>query len=80
MLGTLKKCTARSILKVDNSLPKCYNYSINSKESDVKITVKIPKQVRAHIVLFCKDTPFKQKRVESKVKFKRNPKHKGREL
>jgi hypothetical protein len=50
-----------------------------SKESDVKITIKVPKQVRAHIVLFCKDTPFKQKVVESKIKYKRNPKHKGRE-
>ena len=45
----------------------------------MKITIKLPKQVRAHIVLFCKDTPFKQKVVASKVKFKRNPKHKGRE-
>ena len=44
----------------------------------MKIVVKIPKQTRAHIVLFCKDTPFKQKRVESKIKYKRNSKHKGR--
>jgi hypothetical protein len=43
----------------------------------MKIVIKVPKQVRAHIVLFCKDTPFKQKVVASKVKFKRNPKHKG---
>jgi len=45
----------------------------------MKITIKLPKQVRAHIVLFCKDTPFKQKVVQSNVKFKRNPKHKGRD-
>jgi hypothetical protein len=45
----------------------------------MKIVIKIPKQVRAHIVLFCKDTPFKQKVVQSKKQFKRNPKHKGRE-
>jgi hypothetical protein len=45
----------------------------------MKIVIKVPKQIRAHIVLFCKDTPFKQKVVASKVKFKRNPKHKGRE-
>jgi len=43
----------------------------------MKITIKVPKQVRAHIVLFCKDTPFKQKVVASKIKYKRNPKHKG---
>jgi len=45
----------------------------------VKIIIKVPKQVRAHIVLFCKDTPFKQKVVQSKKQFKRQPKHKGRE-
>ena len=45
----------------------------------MKIVIKVPKQVRAHIVLFCKDTPFKQKVVQSKVKYKRNPKHKGRD-
>jgi hypothetical protein len=45
----------------------------------MKIVIKIPKQIRAHIVLFCKDTPFKQKVVQSKKQFKRNPKHKGRE-
>jgi hypothetical protein len=45
----------------------------------MKIVIKGPKQVRAHIVLFCKDTPFKQKVVQSKKQFKRNPKHKGRD-
>jgi hypothetical protein len=45
----------------------------------MKIVIKVPKQVRAHIVLFCKDTPFKQKVVQSKKQFKRNPKHKGRD-
>ena len=45
----------------------------------MKIVIKIPKQIRAHIVLFCKDTPFKQKVVQSKKQFKRNPKHTGRE-
>jgi len=49
-----------------------------SKESEMKIVVKVPKQVRAHIVLFCKDTPFKQKVVQSKIKYKRQPKHKGK--
>ena len=43
----------------------------------MKIVIKVPKQTRAHIVLFCKDTPFKQKVVARKVKFKRQPKHKG---
>jgi hypothetical protein len=46
----------------------------------MKITIKIPNKTRAHLVLFCKDTPFKQKRVESKIKYKRQPKHKGKEL
>jgi hypothetical protein len=50
-----------------------------SKESDVKIIVKIPKKHREHFVLFAQNTPFKQKVVESKIKYKRNPKHKGRE-
>jgi hypothetical protein len=45
----------------------------------MKIVIKVPKQIRAHIVLFCKDTPFKQKVVQSKKTFKRQPKHKGRE-
>ena len=44
----------------------------------MKIVVKIPHKTRAHIVLFCKDTPFKQKRVESKIKYRRQPKHKGK--
>ena len=48
-----------------------------SKESDVKITIKIPKKHREHFVLFAQNTPFKQKVVESKIKYKRNPKHKG---
>lgn len=45
----------------------------------MKIVIKVPKQIRAHIVLFCPNTPFKQKRVESKIKYKRQPKHRGRE-
>ena len=45
----------------------------------MKIVVKIPQKTRAHIVLFCKDTPFKQKVVASKIKYKRQPKHKGKE-
>jgi hypothetical protein len=45
----------------------------------MKIVVKIPQKTRAHIVLFCANTPFKPKRVENKKAFKRNPKHKGRE-
>jgi len=43
----------------------------------MKIVVKIPQKTRAHLVLFCANTPFKQKRVESKKQYKRNPKHKG---
>lgn len=36
------------------------------------------KATRAHIVLFCKDTPFKPKVVKSKVAYTRKSKHKGR--
>jgi hypothetical protein len=43
----------------------------------MKIKVKIPHTTRAHLVLFCKDTPFKPKRVESKKQYSRKPKHKG---
>jgi len=46
----------------------------------MKIVVKIPQKTRAHFVLFCENTPFKPKVVKSKKEFKRNPKHKGREL
>ncbi len=45
----------------------------------MKITIKIAKKHREHFVLFAQNTPFKQKVVASKVKFKRNPKHKGRD-
>jgi hypothetical protein len=44
----------------------------------MKITVKIPKKHREHFVLFAQNTPFKQKVVESKIKYTRKPKHKGR--
>ena len=45
----------------------------------MKIKIKVPKhKTRAHIVLFVKDTPFKPKKVESKVKYKRHGKHKGK--
>ena len=45
----------------------------------MKIVVKLPHKTRAHFVLFCENTPFKQKKVVSKIKYKRQPKHKGRE-
>lgn len=46
----------------------------------LKITVEVPKhKTRAHLVLFCEGTPFKQKVVENKKAFKRNKKHKGKE-
>lgn len=45
----------------------------------MKIVVKIPHKTRAHLVLFCKDTPFKPKKVENKKAFKRNTKHKGQD-
>ena len=43
----------------------------------MKITIKVSKKHREHFVLFAQNTPFKQKVVESKIKYKRNPKHKG---
>jgi hypothetical protein len=36
------------------------------------------KKTRAHYVLFAEDSPFKPKVVESKIKYQRRPKHKGR--
>ena len=43
----------------------------------MKIIIKVPKKHREHFVLFTQNTPFKPKKVESKIKYKRNPKHKG---
>jgi hypothetical protein len=45
----------------------------------MKITIKIPKKHREHFVLFAQNTPFKQKVVESKIKYKRQPKHRGQQ-
>ena len=45
----------------------------------MKITIKIPKKHREHIILFCENTPFKPKVVESKIKYKRKSKHRGRD-
>lgn len=45
----------------------------------MKITVKIPYKTRAHLVLFCKDTPFKAKVVKSKKAYNRKQKHKGKD-
>ena len=41
---------------------------------------KKTKKTRAHYVLFCMNTPFKPKRVESKVAYKRREKHKLKEV
>jgi hypothetical protein len=46
----------------------------------MKIVIKVAKKHREHFVLFAQNTPFKPKKVESKKAFKRQPKHKGREL
>ena len=46
----------------------------------MKIVIKVKPKHREHFVLFAQNTPFKPKKVESKIKYKRNPKHKGREL
>jgi hypothetical protein len=49
------------------------------KTQFLSFTIPQPK-VRAHRVLFQEDTPFKPKVVESKLKFKRRPKHIKRDL
>jgi hypothetical protein len=41
---------------------------------------KKTKKTRAHYVLFCMNTPFKPKRVESKVAYKRRDKHKVKKV
>jgi hypothetical protein len=45
----------------------------------MKIVIKVPKKHREHIILFCAGTPFKQKVVQSKVQYRRQPKHKGKQ-
>jgi hypothetical protein len=45
----------------------------------MKIRVKIPHTTRAHLVLFCKDTPFKPKRVKNKLAYNRKQKHTKKE-
>jgi len=53
-----------------------YTYS---KESEMKIVIKVKPKHREHFVLFAQNTPFKQKVVESKVLYRRNKKYKGRD-
>ncbi len=38
-----------------------------------------PKKHREHYVLFAPNTPFKQKRVELKTRYERQPKHRNKE-
>jgi len=38
-----------------------------------------PKKHREHFVLFCAGTPFRQKRVELKTRYHRQPKHRNKE-
>ena len=38
----------------------------------MKIVIKVPNKHREHIILFCAGTPFKQKVVQSKIKYKRD--------
>jgi hypothetical protein len=45
----------------------------------MKIIIKVKPKHREHFVLFAQNTPFKQKVVESKVLYRRNKKHKGRD-
>jgi len=43
-----------------------------------RVKMKLKKH-REHYVLFCENTPFKPKVVESKKQYTRKQKHKGRE-
>lgn len=61
--------------QVDKTSLWAYNTCIMKHYKRLKMKAKA---TRAHLILFCKDTPFKQKRVESKMLYKRNTKHKGR--
>jgi hypothetical protein len=45
----------------------------------MKLKIKIPKNTRAHFVLFAKDTPFKPKVVKSKKIYNRSQKNKDKE-
>jgi hypothetical protein len=45
----------------------------------MKLKIKIPKNTRAHFVLFVKDTPFKPKVVKSKKIYNRIQKTKDKE-
>jgi hypothetical protein len=49
------------------------------KKHLLSFKVEKPKH-RAHFMLFCEDTPFKPKVVASRVKYKRKPKHPGKDM
>jgi hypothetical protein len=39
------------------------------------VSTNQPRKIRAHMVLFTRNTPFKPQRVELKTRYKRQPKH-----
>jgi hypothetical protein len=41
----------------------------------VKLVVKLPRKTRAHKILFLSNSPFKQKKVALKTRYKRHEKH-----
>ncbi len=49
------------------------------KRRTISFTIEQPKH-RAHKVLFCSNTPFKPKVVQSKVQYRRKDKHPNREV
>jgi hypothetical protein len=50
-------------------------------KTNTPLKIEMPrKRTRAHVVLFCADTPFKPKVVESKIAYRRKPKHSKSQL
>jgi len=49
------------------------------KKNTIQFELTKPR-TRAHFVLFCENTPFKQKVVENKRSYRRTPKHRNSAL
>lgn len=45
-----------------------------------KMQLVIPRRTRAHKVLFDNDSPFRARTVENKNQYKRNQKHRGKDM
>jgi hypothetical protein len=60
---------------VDREIHLLHN-TLMMKKNAIQLTVP-RSRTRAHFVLFCENTPFKQKVVESKRSYRRTPKHRN---